>query len=157
MVATVMTNRVYFAQHGLAVSKEEDPNRPLSAAGIKQTTRIAEQLRVSHTLISNIYHSGKLRAQLTAEIYAAALDIPSLLISDDLLPNDDIKRIAEKLSINHALYVGHLPHLEKLTAYLVTGQEMPSVLTFKNSAVVCLENKADTYTVLWYLTPELLS
>ncbi len=157
MVAKVMTNRIYFAQHGLAVSKEEDPKRPLSSTGIEQTTRIAEQLRVSDILISDIYHSGKLRAQQTAEIYAAALNFPSLLISDHLSPNDDIKQLAGKLKINHALYVGHLPHLEKLTAYLVTGQETQTVLSFKNSAIVCLEKNTDAYAVQWYLTPELLS
>lgn len=152
-----MTNRIYFAQHGLAVSKEEDLNRPLSTEGIEQTIRIAKQLRVSDVQISDIYHSGKLRAQQTAEIYAAALSIPSLLIHDHLSPNDDIKKLVKELKINHALYVGHLPHLEKLTAYLVTGQETPAVITFKNSAIVCLEKNADTYTVQWYLTPELLS
>ena len=157
MVATVMTNRIYFAQHGLAVSKEEDPKRPLSAAGTEQTTRIAELLRISNIKISDIYHSGKLRAQQTAEIYAAVLNIPSLLISDNLSPNDDVKRLAEKLKFNHALYVGHLPHLEKLIAYLVTGQDTSTVITFVNSAIVCLEKNADVYTVQWYLTPELLN
>ena len=157
MVATVMTNRIYFAQHGLAVSKEEDPCRPLSSAGIEQTTRIANQLRASNVLISDIYHSGKLRAQQTAQIYAAALNSPSLTISDYLSPNDDIKQLAIKLKARQTLYVGHLPHLEKLTTYLVTGQEAPAVLSLKNSAVVCLEKDADSYTVQWYLTPELLS
>lgn len=152
-----MTNRIYFAQHGLAVSKEEDPGRPLSAAGIEQTTCMAKQLSISQIPVSAIYHSGKLRAQQTAEIYAAALNIPSLLISDELSPNDDIKRLAENLKHSHALYVGHLPHLEKLTSYLLTGQQAPIILSFKNSAVLCLEKNADAYAVQWYLTPELVN
>ncbi len=157
MVATVMTNRIYFAQHGLAVNKEEDANRPLSAAGIEQTTRIAKQLSISKIPVSDIYHSGKLRAQQTAEIYATALNIPSLLISNHLSPNDDVKQFAEKLKFNHALYVGHLPHLEILCTYLVTGRETPTVLSFKNSAIVCLQENAEVYTVQWYLTPEIIS
>lgn len=156
MVVTIMANRIYFAQHGLAVSKEEDPDRPLSTAGIQQTTGIAEHLSISNIPIANIYHSGKLRAQQTAEIYAAALNVSSLSTSDHLSPDDDIERLVEKLDINQALYVGHLPHLEKLTSYLVSGQETPSVLTFKNSAVVCLEKNNDLYAIEWYLTPELI-
>ena len=147
MVAEVMANRIYFAQHGLAVRKEEDSSRPLSATGIKQTTDIAEQLRISKIQISDVYHSGKLRAQQTAEIFASSLKVPSILTSDYLSPNDDVEMLAENLNINNALYVGHLPHLEKLICYLVTKHKIPEVLNFRNSAVVCLEKNDNAYTI----------
>lgn len=152
-----MTNRIYFAQHGLAVSKEEDSDRPLSATGIKQTTRIAEQLKLSNIPISDIFHSGKLRAQQTAEIFATSLNVSSVLTSDYLSPNDDVAVLADNLNINNALYIGHLPHLEKLISYLVTRHESPEILKFCNSAVVCLIKNDNAYTIQWYLTPELTS
>ena len=151
-----MANRIYFAQHGLALSKEEDLSRPLSATGIKQTTDIAEQLISSKIQISDIYHSGKLRAQQTAEIFASSLNVSSILTSDYLSPNDGVEMLAENLNINNALYVGHLPHLEKLISYLVTKHITTEVLNFSNSAIVCLEKNDNAYTIQWYLTHELL-
>ncbi len=73
-----MTHRIYFAQHGLAVDKTEDPERPLSPAGRDQTKTIANTLLDSKISVSNIFHSEKLRASQTAEIFARILKISSL-------------------------------------------------------------------------------
>jgi phosphohistidine phosphatase len=157
MPATKMTtNRLYFAQHGLAIDKAEDPERPLSDAGISQTQAVAKQFVLSGASISKIFHSGKLRALQTAEIFASALGITTLSASDHLSPNDDVSLIIQTLNINNVLYIGHLPHLEKLLAYLVTGDEGDNIIKFQNSAVVCLEINKDNYQLRWYLTPELL-
>jgi len=64
-----MAHRVYFSQYGLATDKIENPQRPLSQAGIKQTHSVAKQLLTSSNSVSRIFHSGKLRAPQTAEIF----------------------------------------------------------------------------------------
>ncbi len=46
--------------------------------------------------------------------------------------------------------------LEKLAAYLVTGNENGNIIRFQNSAVLCLENNDSHYQLRWYITPELL-
>jgi phosphohistidine phosphatase len=149
-------NRLYFAQHGLAVDKGEDPERPLSETGVKQTEMIAEALRKAETPISSIFHSGKLRASQTADIFALTLNASTKAAVDGLSPNDNVALLAQKLNVNDALYVGHLPHLEKLVTYLVTNDENNSIIKFQNSAVACLAKSENCYHLRWYLTPDLL-
>jgi phosphohistidine phosphatase len=152
----VTVNRLYFAQHGLAVDKLENPERPLSETGIKQTEAIAKHLSIAGIVVNHIFHSGKLRASQTAEIFAEAIKHSSTSAIDGLSPNDDVTLLAQNLNINHALYVGHLPHLEKLLAYLVTGNENGNIIKFQNSAVACLEKNDKHYQLKWYLTPGLV-
>ncbi|NOQ88774.1 MAG: phosphohistidine phosphatase SixA, partial [Gammaproteobacteria bacterium] len=147
-----MTHRIYFAQHGLAVDKKDDPERPLSQRGIQQSKTIAKKLCVSEPPITSVFHSGKLRAAETAEIFARAMNISSTPAIDGLSPNDDVELLAQELNINNALYIGHLPHLDKLVTYLITGNENGSIITFQNSAVVCLEKHDTRYLLQWYLT-----
>ena len=90
-----------------------------------------------------------------AEIFASAMDVSSISETDGLSPNDNVTLLAQKLNINHALYVGHLPYLEKLVTYLVTGDENDNIIKFQNSAVICLEKSDSHFQLRWYLTPEL--
>lgn len=142
-------------QHGLAVDKAEDPDRPLSAAGIKQTEKVAEILRTSGTTISHVFHSGKLRAAQTAELMAAAMSLEASSKIEGLSPNDDVTLLSQKSDTSDALYVGHLPHLERMAAYLVSGNEDATIVKFQNSGVLCLEKAGSDHHVRWLLTPEL--
>ena len=158
-----MTNRLasrfFFAQHGLAVDKSIDAERPLSKEGIAQTRAIAQQLLAAGVNISKIFHSGKLRAQQTAEIFAQTLSINITAIHVGFSPNDDAKQTKLQLTEQDALYIGHLPHLDKLASLLVSGNEDGGVLMFHNSAVVCLESDAskNNYSIQWYLSYNLVS
>lgn len=152
-----MAHRVYFSQHGLAVDKADDAERPLSQAGIQQTKAIAKILHDSKTPIASIFHSGKLRAAQTAGIFASEINISTTSETEGLSPKDDVTLLTQKLNINHALYVGHLPHLENLVSYLVTGSKKANIIHFQNSAIVCLEKNKPAYDIRWYLTPELLN
>jgi len=150
-------NRLYFVQHGLAVDKAENPDRPLSASGIEQTGLMAAQLSKQQITISKIFHSGKLRASQTADIFADQLSVPENLAVDYLSPNSDISIISAVLDTDSALYVGHLPHLNILTSYLLTGDENKSLIHFQNSGVLCLESTQPDYQVAWYLVPAQLT
>ena len=147
---------LYLAQHGLAVDKTENPERPLSKTGISQTKIIAARLQTSAITVLTIFHSGKLRALQTAEIFAHVLQIETLSATEHLSPNDDVSHIAQTLT-DGALYIGHLPHLQKLAAYLVTGDEQQNIITFRNSAVICLQQAEHKtpWQIQWYVTPAL--
>ena len=147
---------IYFAQHGLAVDKNDNPERPLSQAGIQQTQSVADRLCISNIPVSRIFHSGKLRAAQTAEIFASALAVPTLSIASHLSPNDDVTLLANDLGEDNALYVGHLPHLEKLVSFLVTGDDEHNIIKFQNSAIICLEKNNKQHHIAWYITPEFL-
>lgn len=145
---------IYFAQHGLAVDKSSDPERPLSEAGIQQTQSVADQLCISNIPVSRIFHSGKLRAAQTADIVASGLSITTCA-ANNLSPNDDIHLLIPALQ-NETLYVGHLPHLDKLCNYLLTGTEDAGILEFKNSGVICLTLNDGQGRLNWYLTPDIV-
>ena len=148
--------KVYFMQHGLAVDKADDPERPLSEAGIQQTQKIAETLRASGIIINRVFHSGKLRAIETADIMATVMDLEPATMIEGLSPNDEVTLLNLKLGPNDALYVGHLPHLENLITYLINGNVDHSIIKFQNSAVVCLEKSDNDYQLQWYLIPFLI-
>jgi len=156
-----VNNQTYFAQHGLSVSKEDNPGRPLSEAGIRQTEAIARQLQLSGIVVDHIAHSGKLRALQTAQIFATELNLSAVSACEFLSPNDDVMLLAGHLqtdaAINNTLYIGHLPHLEKLVSYLVTGKDEPGIIHYQNSAVACLQKSESSYQLQWYITPETLA
>ena len=151
--------RVYLAQHGMAVDKAIDPERPLSEQGIAQTQAIAEQLQRANIKVTRIFHSGKLRARQTAEIFASVLAVDKLGSTEGFSPNDDVSQTPSQLTFDDALYIGHLPHLDKLVSLLVSGDEASGVLMFQNSAIVCLKNETskDNYSIQWYLSNSLIS
>jgi len=154
--------RIYLAQHGLALDKAEDPKRPLSKLGIAHTEAVAEQLHHANINISKIFHSGKLRAQQTAQVFASKLAIDDIAVVNGFLPNDDVKQSITQLTTEDALYIGHLPHLDRLASMLVSGDETSRVCIFQNSAVICIEAGDSTversgYAIKWYLNHELLT
>lgn len=54
--------RVYIVQHGDALSKEQDPDRPLSATGVADIEALAGVWREAHIGGARVMHSGKTRA-----------------------------------------------------------------------------------------------
>ena len=60
---------IYFVQHGEAVGPDLDPMRPLSERGRTQTARLAEAAVRRGVIPAVVWHSGKLRARQTAEIF----------------------------------------------------------------------------------------
>jgi phosphohistidine phosphatase len=144
---------MYFAQHGLALPKDVDPERPLSADGQGQLERIAAYLESRGIHVTEIYHSGKTRARQSAQILTRHLGDGAVFECSGMNPNDDVVKFAEALGSSDAMYVGHLPHLGKLVSYLVTGDEHSAVVKFTNGGVVCVDRDGESYHIAWYLTP----
>ena len=135
--------KLYLVQHGEAKTKEENPDRPLTAKGRdaseKTASFAAEQAQIS---VNAVLHSGKTRARDTAEIMAAYLCPENGMIEEkDLLPNDDPQEWASRLSEGKKdlMLVGHLPHLSKLASLLLTKSDEKVSIDFKNSGIVCLQ------------------
>ena len=64
---------VYLVQHGEAKREEEDPARPLTGRGKREAEGVARAAERAGLAPAEILHSGKRRAQETAEIFAARL------------------------------------------------------------------------------------
>ncbi len=125
---------VYLMQHGIPVSKADDPERPLSAQGIKDVENLAEFLQKRGITVKDVYHSGKRRARETAEILSARF-APGAEPKErrGLSPLDDVGGIADEIKKgNGDLFIaGHLPHLAKLVSLLVRSKVSESMFPFE--------------------------
>jgi phosphohistidine phosphatase len=148
---------LYLIQHGEAKSEAEDPERSLTINGEQEVYRVAKAAKKLDICPSKIYHSGKRRAQQTAEIIADPLNVP-IQAAQGLNPLDDIRPWVEQISkeTDDLMIVGHLPFLEKLTSFLLCGDEKARLVSFRYGAIVCLEQKGDkNWAVRWILIPEM--
>ncbi|MEW6413203.1 MAG: phosphohistidine phosphatase SixA [Candidatus Zixiibacteriota bacterium] len=151
---------LYLVQHAEAKRDTEYPRRPFSEGGyaeIEKTAKwLATKLRPS---INVIFHSGKLRAQQTAEVLADYLNPPGgIKPADSLEPNADPAVWAEQLvsMSENVMLVGHLPHLSKLTSRLLCGDESRSIVEFHNAGVVCMSrDQENQWVIRWILVPGL--
>ncbi len=150
--------KLYLMQHGEARSEAEDPDRSLTVTGEQETRKISEATKRLGIHPSKICHSGKKRAEQTAEIIAKALDL-STHLSQGLNPNDAVLPWVERITgeVEDLMIVGHLPFLEKLASILVCGDERTKVVLFRYSAILCLVKKEPgRWTVDWLLKPEMV-
>ena len=150
---------VYLVQHGLSLPKHQDSERGLSEAGIAHVKRIAEVAKGYEVPVISIFHSGKKRARETAEIFASALNPEGgVAAMAGFNPMDDVQTFSKNLSFqdNH-MYVGHLPFMEKLAAYLITGDAARPVFQFQNGGIVCLDVHGDQggWVIKWTLMPNI--
>lgn len=151
--------QVYLVQHGLATREEEDPERPLTAAGRAEVERVARAAAAAGVRPASILHSGKTRARQTAEILAAhTKPAGGTREVRGLDPRDEPQRARERLERADAplMLVGHLPHLGRLAGLLLAGAPEREVVAFRNAGVVCLERREGGFALRWILTPELL-
>jgi phosphohistidine phosphatase len=108
--------------------------------------------------VDQIRHSGKLRTEQTATIFAKTLDTPKGVIAvKGLNPNDDVTQVAESLlgEQESIMLVGHLPHLSRLVGTLVTGNQEKVVVSFRNAGIVCLSQQEEKWSIDWVMQPEL--
>lgn len=151
---------LYLVQHGEAKSEREDPERSLTEQGLVDVRRVARAAARMGLGISAVYHSGKLRAQQTAEILARELGLegaPATL--DGLGPKDDPGVAYQAIAgfTRPVVLVGHLPHLNRLTSLLVVGDGSRRIVTFQMGGMVCLTGHTDgSWRVRWALPPAAL-
>ncbi|MBN2467364.1 MAG: phosphohistidine phosphatase SixA [Deltaproteobacteria bacterium] len=143
---------LYLVQHGKSLPKDQDPDQNLSEEGISVVEAIAERAAEWGITVSSIRHSGKRRARETAELIGLRLNPENGLQEQaGLNPLDDVSAVARDLtSDDNLMLVGHLPFMEKLTAYLIIGTTEPLVFKFQNGGIVCLDQ--DPETKKWFIT-----
>ena len=150
---------LYLVQHGEAKPEEDDPERPLTDRGretVQQTAAFAAKARLQ---VSQIRHSGKCRAQQTAEILGEKLSPErGVVATSGLAPKDDVAPCAQALQAETEplMIVGHLPFLARLASLLLAGDEERSVIRFQNAGLVCLTRDEDGWSAEWIVTPGLL-
>ena len=152
--------RLYLVQHGEALPKEVDPERPLGERGRADVARIAGFLKRAGIRVARVAHSGKTRAEQTAELLAAAVAPGRVAESrSGIDPLDPIEPVAEEVEnwSEDTMLVGHLPFMGRLASELLSQCDPPEAVAFRPGSVVCLEREADgTWKLAWMIRPELL-
>jgi phosphohistidine phosphatase len=152
--------RVYLVQHGLAVPKEVDPQRPLSDQGREDVARLATLLARTGVRVERMLHSGKARSEQTAALLAGTLlggGLPEA--HGGLGPNDAVAPVAAEIGVwgLDTLLVGHLPFLGRLASLLLGGDPDHLTVAFEPGSLVCLErDSAGRWALVWMIRPELL-
>ncbi|KPK76764.1 MAG: hypothetical protein AMJ79_05545 [Phycisphaerae bacterium SM23_30] len=152
---------LYLVRHGIAKSKQEDPEQHLTKTGLQEVRKVAEFIKSADLHVGSIWHSGKARAAQTAKVFSSVMEIEKGLIQrDGLAPNDPIKPVQKEIDRfpKNLMIVGHLPFLSKLASKLLTDDESTEVISFPNSGVVCLECvSAGAWKLAWMINPQLLA
>jgi phosphohistidine phosphatase len=153
--------RIYLTQHGLAVPKDVDPDRPLNEQGREDVRRLAELLDKAGIQVGQVLHSGKTRAEQTAKILAETLlSTGEPQAHAGLGPKDPLEKVSPEIAFwsVDTLIVGHLPYLGRLASLLLASEPDRSLLVFQPGSMACLEKDAEGQWVLaWMLRPELLA
>ena len=150
---------LYLVQHGKSLPKDVDPDQGLSDEGKSEVRRIAGVAEGYGVKVSKIAHSGKKRARQTAELFGTVL-APSQDIEerDGLKPLDDVSAVADTLNTSENLMlVGHLPFMERLANYLITGSSDGLVFKFQNGGILSLEQdpESGSWFIKWSLMPHI--
>lgn len=119
--------QLFLMQHGLALSEQENAERPLSPAGVSQIQDAAAGVKQLRLVFDLIISSPKRRAHQSAALLAETLRYPygDILVSDSLLPQADPKDILDLLIVeppqSSILLVGHQPCLGRFASLLLGG------------------------------------
>jgi phosphohistidine phosphatase len=152
---------VYLMQHGEATAEADDPTRPLTDDGRAVVTQVAARAQSAGARIDHCLHSGKLRAEQTAQIIAATLGSGFVEPRDGLAPNDPVTPTAEWLreqtGDDSVAVVGHLPFLDRLASSLIADDEDAQVISFRMGGLVKLVPKTERagFAVAWVLAPDI--
>jgi phosphohistidine phosphatase len=150
--------KVYIVRHGKAASSAVDPQRGLTPEGREQVEKVAAHLASLDITVDAVWHSGKTRAEQTAQILARAITVKEgVLARAGLSPNDHVGPIRDEIQLagQDAMIVGHLPFVGVLTSLLLTGSDSNWPMDFNEATVVCLGNHPDgAWKIEWSASPD---
>jgi phosphohistidine phosphatase len=151
---------VYLVQHGEAVDKDLDPDRPLTGKGRTDVVKITALLSAANIRVDRVMHSGKTRAAQTAALLAEQL-VPGMSQEavEGLNPKDSGDALAAELAASRGdlLVAGHQPFMGRFASRLLTGRDDAVVLGYRPGSVACLERADDgTWSLQWMLRPDIV-
>jgi phosphohistidine phosphatase len=153
--------RVILVRHGKASKDPQytnDSERPLTERGRADVAALAGMLARAGIAVHQIRHSGLLRAQQTAEIFAERINPPGGLIAvRGLLFDDPVDELPGELALETGpvMLVGHNPFMEYLAAALLRADAAQPPLWFATSSTACFDYVDGFWTVKWVLHREL--
>lgn len=152
---------LYLVQHGEAVTKDVDPDRPLSSDGANAVLRMTTFLSNAGISVDRVLHSGKTRAKQTAEIFAKSIAESGLTEAiSGINPNDPVDEFIPFIeSLNTpTMIVGHLPFMAKLVSELLVHSNEVALVEYQPGSMVCMnKDENNNWVINWMIRPELLT
>ena len=161
--------QLYIVRHGIAIDREDpkcpsDPERFLTAEGLKKTRDVARGLASLGVSPGAFLSSPYVRAMQTAEIFAEELKFAKSKIrqTELLLPGAEPGAFFRELlrtarSEDSAVCFGHAPHLDELIAFALGSKR--DLTQLKKAGAACLELtriSPPSATLGWLGTPKIL-
>lgn len=149
--------KLYVIQHGAALPKDVDAERPLTEEGRSNVAALADLLSAQVVSVASIQHSTKLRAKQTAQILADVLG-GRMVEVDGLAPDDPVEPWLNSLcqTGEDVALVSHQPFVGRLATRLLTGRDEPVAVAFEPGTALCLTEVSGAWVVQWLLPPALL-
>lgn len=147
---------LYLVHHGQALAAESDAQRPLSPAGTTSVEAVATEAAARGAKPAAIWHSGKLRAKQTAEPYWRRCNpLAEFSAVRHLQPDDPPEWIRDVVAAEDRdiMLVGHMPHLDRLLAVLLSGMRVTPSSFFPRHGIVALERVDGTWLERWRTGP----
>ena len=152
--------RLYLIQHGDAVPKDVDPDRPLSGQGRADIKRLTKWLSSHNVQVAQILHSGKNRAKETAKILRPLLKSTGQMYEGQGLgPNDSPEAFLHQLrdTRKDVLVAGHMPFVARTVSQALTGAPDRQLVEFLPGSVAGIErNDRATWHLFIFARPEFL-
>ena len=152
--------KLYIVRHGQAASSNVDPQRGLTQAGRAEVEKVAGFLKPLNISVDCVWHSGKARAEQTAEILAEGMTVKEGVTAHaGLAPNDHVGPIRDEIESagQDIMIVSHLPFVGILTSLLLTGTQSGWLINFKEATTACLEKQSNnTWQEQWVIGPGIL-
>jgi phosphohistidine phosphatase len=143
---------IVLVHHADAVGPHVDPMRPLSEAGRTAATRLAAEAAARGVRPDQVWHSGKLRARQTAELFWRACNpLAPFSAARGLQPDDPPAWLRDELAgeSRSILIVGHMPHLDRLLRLLLQADPASTASSFPLHGCVALERDAERWKEIW--------
>ncbi|WP_264435832.1 phosphohistidine phosphatase SixA [Coxiella endosymbiont of Dermacentor marginatus] len=151
--------KLFCVRHGRAEQlPDHTGERSLTQEGINEVSKLAAYLKHRGVYVTHLMHSGKLRAQQSAEILAVlehqTVEVCALLRSDH-----SIKLLIDLIQEwnDDTMLVGHMPFMSQLVSTLILGKYSYDILRFLPGTIVCLERIENHRWILnWVIRPDLV-
>jgi phosphohistidine phosphatase len=142
---------IFLVHHADAVPPTVDAQRPLSPYGWRAAEQLAASAAARGVLPATIWHSGKLRAKQTAEIFWRACNpLAELTAVRGLQPGDPAEWMRDRLlgETRDVMVVGHMPHLPSLLE-LMRGGGAQAASSFPLHGMVALDLDGVRWVEAW--------
>lgn len=139
---------MFLVHHGEAVDSWVDTRRPLTSGGVSATEALARLAAARGVAPAHVWHSGKLRAKQTAELYWRQCNaLASCRAVRGLQPSDDpetVRGLVVEAEGAPLMLVGHFPHMPAVLALLTGGAvDRPAGQPFPLHGLVVLDSLDD--------------